>query len=125
MLRALASVMVLDDDDDMRECLADVLMQAGAPRCVGIGSVAELLARADEALASDLAILDINLGIGQPSGLEAFQWLRKRGYQGRVVFLTGHARFHPLVRRACELPDVQVLEKPIGIDQLERLLRLQ
>ncbi|HEX8433783.1 response regulator [Archangium sp.] len=106
-------VLVLEDDEDLRSILCELLSAVGAEACVGAGSLAELERQRVEALGCGLAILDINLGAGVPSGLEAYQWLRGNGFSGRTVFLTGHARSHPLVRQALELPHVQVLSKPI------------
>jgi CheY-like chemotaxis protein len=106
-------VLVLEDDEDLRSILCELLSVAGADVGVSAGSLAELQRARVEALGSGLALLDINLGAGVPSGLEAYQWLRDNGFSGRTIFLTGHARSHPLVRQALELPHVQVLSKPI------------
>ncbi|QRK10276.1 response regulator [Archangium violaceum] len=106
-------VLVLEDDEDLRSILCELLLLSGADACVSAGSVAELRRKADEALGCGLALLDINLGEGVPSGLDAYRWLRDNGFPGRTVFLTGHARSHPLVREALELTQVQVLSKPI------------
>ena len=75
------------------------------------------------ALGCGLALLDINLGAGVPSGLDAYRWLKDNGFPGRTVFLTGHARSHPLVREARELTHVQVLSKPIESAVLLALVR--
>jgi FixJ family two-component response regulator len=65
------------------------------------------------------AVLDINLGAGEPTGIDAYHWLRSHGFSGRVIFLTGHAASHPLVREARLIGDAVVLEKPTRIGQLE------
>src|SRR5579862_5380074 len=59
----------------------------------------------EEALGSRLAILDVNLGPGCPSGLDAHSWLAAEHFSGRIVFLTGHAQSYPLVERAGALAD--------------------
>jgi DNA-binding response OmpR family regulator len=118
---ALASVVIVDDDEDLRQSLAEVLVWIGARRCITAASLAEVESRAADVLASDLAVLDVNLGVGEPSGLDVLRWLRERGYAGRIVFLTGHARSHPLVKGAAA-EDVRVLEKPVGTAELARLL---
>jgi len=74
-------------------------------------------------LRCDLALIDINLGAGQPSGVEVYRWLRARGFGGRIFFLTGHAMNSPFVAEAVRLGDAQVLSKPIRPDRLIRLLR--
>jgi FixJ family two-component response regulator len=106
-------VLVLEDDEDLRCILCELLAMVGVETCVGTGSVAELKRREGEVLGCELALLDINLGAAVPSGLDAYQWLRERGFGGRIVFLTGHAHSHPLVRQAHALRDVQVLSKPV------------
>lgn len=112
-------VLVLEDDDDLRGLLCE-LLQLSAPEVhtVCVGSYAELLRRRDEALDCGLALLDVNLGAGVPSGLDAYRWLREHGFGGRTVFLTGHAHSHPLVREAYELTHVRVLSKPVDSDVL-------
>jgi FixJ family two-component response regulator len=106
-------VLVLEDDDDLRAILCELLSLSGADACVGARSLEELRHKSAEALGCELALLDINLGAGVPSGLDAHRWLKDEGFAGRTVFLTGHARSHPLVREALELTHVQVLSKPI------------
>jgi FixJ family two-component response regulator len=106
-------VLVLEDDEDLRSILRELLSLSGVDECVDAGSLAELKRKRVEALGCGLAILDINLGADVPSGLDAHEWLKENGFSGRTVFLTGHARSHPLVRQALELSNVQVLSKPI------------
>jgi FixJ family two-component response regulator len=117
-------VVLLDDDEDLRAALGDLVQHLTNLPCLTLCNVAELVAHRDEVLGSGLAILDINLGPGQPSGLDAHAWLAKEGFRGRVAFLTGHARSHPLVARAATLGGVEVLQKPIGMAELRRLLAL-
>lgn len=115
------SVLVLDDDTDLRIVLCDLFVYYGA-RCTGVGSLDEMKNLvADGRLSFDLVILDINLGAGQPSGVDAFRWLRERSFSGRILFLTGHGRSLPAVAEAHAL-GVKVLEKPVDIDDLVNLL---
>jgi DNA-binding response OmpR family regulator len=113
-------VLLLDDDDDLREAIGDLLGLFGA-RCLALPSVAELNAAAASALRCRLAILDVNLGDGQPSGVDAYEWLRAHDFRGRIVFLTGHAATHPAVARAAGL-GVRVLAKPIESSELRALV---
>ena len=116
-------VIVLEDDADLRTILCELLSLSGADACVSAGSVEEVRRQHAEALGCGLALLDINLGAGVPSGLDAYRWLKDKGFAGRTVFLTGHARSHPLVRQALELTHVQVLSKPIESKVLLALVR--
>jgi DNA-binding NtrC family response regulator len=114
------TVLVLDDDDDLRETLAELIELFGY-RCVSAASLAQVVTQRDAALGCDLAILDINLGPGEPSGIDVYHWLKHEHFAGTVLFLTGHARNHPLVRAACQV-GARMLEKPISATELRFLL---
>ncbi|AKF03007.1 response regulator [Sandaracinus amylolyticus] len=116
-------LLVLDDDDDLRELLCVFAESVGAERCTCAASFEQLRAAANDALSCDVAILDVNLGPAAPSGVDAYEWLREHRFAGEIVFLTGHARSHPLVRRALALPGVRVLEKPIDVEVLRALVQ--
>jgi DNA-binding NtrC family response regulator len=115
------SVLLLDDDDDLREALHGMIEFLGH-QCLSAGSLAELRAHADSALACSVAIVDVNLGSGVPSGIDAYAWLKQQHFPGSVVFLTGHARNHPLVKEAIRHGDAELLEKPIDAQELKRIL---
>jgi len=115
-------VLLLDDDHDLLATLGELITLLTGRQCVTARSFDELVARRDEALACRDAILDINLGRGKPSGLDAYAWLKEQRYTGRIFFLTGHARSHPLVARARSLEGAEVLQKPIETDELARML---
>lgn len=102
--------------------LCQLLRLAGAERCLPVASVEELKEKEADVMTSNLAILDVNLGPGEPSGMDAFRWLKERGFTGEIVFLTGHARSHPLVKAAYELPNVRVFEKPMDPKRLKALV---
>lgn len=117
------SVLILDDDDDLRAALGETLESIFDRPWVGAASVDELRALEARLGACDLAILDINLGRGKPSGLEAHDWLKKVGFPGRITFLTGHARSHPLVDKACREQRAGVYEKPLTLAALGQLMQ--
>jgi DNA-binding NtrC family response regulator len=114
--------LLLDDDPDVRIALGEALEFLGATPCL-IGSYRELLDSRSAVLACDLAILDINLGEGTASGVDAYSWLREQDFAGEVLFLTGHATDHPLVQEAAKLRRVRILMKPIDLQELSAILR--
>jgi DNA-binding response OmpR family regulator len=116
-------VLVLEDDNDLRTLLCDLLVLSGAKACVSAGSVEAMVRQKDQVLGCELALLDVNLGSGTQSGLDAYHWLRENGFGGRIVFLTGHARSHPLVRKAYELSQARILSKPVDVKVLMALVR--
>jgi DNA-binding NtrC family response regulator len=117
-------ILLVDDDPDLAELMSEVLVDAGAQGCVIAHSLADLEAQKSRALAAQLAIVDVNLGATQPSGVEVHDWLRKAGFAGRVVFLTGHAQSHPLVLAATRTPGTQVLTKPITAESLADMIEM-
>jgi DNA-binding NtrC family response regulator len=115
-------ILFLDDDDDLRETVVGLIEEMGVT-CEAVSSVAEMQAvirRSGSAF--DLAILDINLGADQPSGVDAYRWLRQEAFRGRIAFLTGHARSHPLVAEALRTGDAVVHDKPMTVDALRAML---
>jgi FixJ family two-component response regulator len=116
-------VLVLEDDDDLRTLLCDLLVVSGAQACVSAASFDAMVRQKEQVLGCGLALLDVNLGSGAPSGLDAYDWLRENGFGGRIVFLTGHARSHPLVRKAYDLSQARILSKPVDAKVLMALVR--
>ena len=115
-------VLYLEDNDDLRDAVVDLVAAVLERRCVGVGSYEELVALGEEAFRCGVAILDINLGARQPSGIDAYGWLRAQGYRGRIVFLTGHANLHPRVVEAQRAGDAEIFSKPIEPDRIRSIV---
>jgi FixJ family two-component response regulator len=115
-------VLYVEDNDDLRELVVELVTVVFKRRCVGVGSYEELAALGEEALGCSVAILDINLGPNRRSGIDAYVWLRDQGYTGRIVFLTGHASSHPLVVEAQRIGDAEIFSKPIEPDRLRSIV---
>jgi len=115
---ATGHVLVVDDDEDLRQALGDVLVEILGVDWIGAASFEELVGLGERALACDVAILDVNLGAGRPSGIDAFEWLKGNGFRGRIVFLTGHARSDPLVAQAWGERSAHVYQKPMTLELL-------
>lgn len=112
-------ILFLDDDDDLRENIADAFATFLDEDTLSLRSHDELVGlERSRVLACRLAVLDINLGAESPSGLEAYRWLRAHDFAAPIIFLTGHARAHPLVLEAERMGDATVLEKPVTIGRL-------
>ena len=101
------------------------IMSEGKHEYLALASYSKLLEQGPKALQTELAILDINLGENLPNGLDAAEWLRKNRYKGRIIFLTGHGRFHPLVREAVSRGQHEVLEKPLELSKLFDIISVQ
>ena len=115
-------VLFVEDNDDLRETFVELITVILERRCVGVGSYEEVVALGNGVLACNAAILDINLGPDEPSGIDIYKWLRNVGYAERVVFLTGHASTHPLVVEATRIGDAEIFSKPIDPDQIRLIV---
>jgi FixJ family two-component response regulator len=118
----VGTIAILEDDADLRGMLAELYESVPGQHCVTAGSVDELVRRGAEVLQSELSILDINLGPNSPTGFDAYLWLRAHAYAGRVAFLTGHALDDPLMSQARVTGEIEVLQKPVTVDQLLALV---
>lgn len=116
------AVLIVDDDEDLRAVTQDIFEALGVRHVVSAASLREVEERRDEVLACELAILDINLGSGQPSGVNVYEWLDREGFAGRIVFLTGHASDDPRVKAAASLAGSVVASKPLSVAELRELI---
>ena len=117
MTKEPARIVFLDDSEDLRELMPVLLASTLGEECRCFGSLMEFENHADDVLRARVAILDINLGPNVPDGVDAFHWLMDHGFQGKVLFFTGHARTNPQVAVA-ERKGVTILEKPLHPDKL-------
>jgi len=122
MIEEPAKIVFLDDSEDLRELMPVLLSLALGEKCRCFASLMEFEDHTQEVLRARVAILDINLGPNAPDGIDAFHWLMNHGFQGKVLFFTGHARNNPQVGLA-ERNGVAILEKPIHPDKLISLVR--
>jgi FixJ family two-component response regulator len=116
------SVLILDDDDDLRETLAETLQAMCGVEPIMVPDVAAMIEHGDQALGCTVALVDVNLGVGQPSGIDAYRWLVEHSFRGRIVFLTGHARVQTMVEEAVRAGTAQVIQKPASLRTLCALI---
>jgi DNA-binding NtrC family response regulator len=114
-------VLLVDDDADLLDVLGVVLDRAHISR-VSAHSLAEVEALDGRLDDLTTAILDVNLGPDEPSGVEVAAWLRARHPDARIVFMTGQAPNHPWVRAATGA-EGEVLAKPIDTKRLLGIAR--
>ena len=118
-----SSILVVEDLEDLLELEKILIESLCGRKAVTAKNLSEVIAHGERALKCELALIDINLGVGQPSGVEVYRWLRSNGFDGPICFLTGHAADSPLVAGAARLGDVRVLTKPIAPDRMVRIIR--
>lgn len=118
----LDAVLFVDDDEDLREVMQEILVRLGIQQVFTAGSLRDVQHMRDDALACQVAIIDINLGVNQPSGVGVFEWLEREGFGGRIVFLTGHASNDPRVREAASVAGSVIAAKPLTVSELQKLL---
>ena len=122
MSKKLARIVFLDDNDDLRELMSLLLAATLGEECRCFDNVMEFQNHLDEILRATVVILDINLGRNTPDGVDAFHWLRERGFRGKVLFFTGHARTNPQLRSA-ETKGATILEKPLNPEKLVSIVK--
>jgi len=115
--------LLLEDDLEQSSMLCDLLEITNGWTCLTVPSFDVLLQFREAALSTSTAIIDVNLGFGRQSGVEAARWLRRQDYRRRVVLLTGYSEAHPLVADARSLDGVVVLRKPIDLEALCAMLK--
>ena len=118
MSARIKKVLILEDDCDLAASYQMILGLMLPHQLHVLHDMKEMLASSADALACDVALIDVDLGHNQPTGLDAYQWLRENGFKGSIFFVTGHARTHPAVVEAVELNGVSLLQKPVELDRL-------
>jgi DNA-binding response OmpR family regulator len=107
-------VLVVDDDADTREALADALSYAGylVEQAAGGREALELISRSG---IPDVILLDVHMpDIGGEQVLEQL-----RGQKARIVLMTADtsARVLQFAR------DAKLVHKPVGLDELEAAVK--
>ena len=114
-------VLIVDDDADLRSTLGELLGASAIRPIFEASSLNDVMGQVPDVLRCSLALLDIDLGSGASSGVDVHTWLVAHQFRGQILFMTGHARTHSLVRRAYAIDGMGVLRKPIDPRVLEGL----
>jgi DNA-binding NtrC family response regulator len=107
------TILIADDDGDIREILKDTLASLGA-RIVTASHGLECLDRA-ETDAPDLILLDIEMPI--KNGLEVLKELRQRGSETTVIMITAYGTIERAVE-AMKRGAYDFITKPFDLDHL-------
>jgi len=83
----LKKILLVDDDEDLREALGEQLLMIEDFDVFEAGNGAEAMTKAKESL-YDLVILDV--GLPDTDGRELCRLMRKQGVKCPIVMLTGH-----------------------------------
>lgn len=123
----MEKILIVDDDVVLLESMSDFFTLLTGLPCIVCQSMDEVLANQSEILGGNVifAVLDVNLGLGSPSGIDIYHWLSKHHFSGKCVFLTGHAKNHPLVAEAHRLTGIEVFSKPMDIERLIFMIEQQ
>jgi DNA-binding NtrC family response regulator len=114
-------VLFVDDSSDLRQVM-ELMCQSLGVECICVASMSAVQERVAQVLRTDLAILDVNLGPGEPNGIEIYRWLKGQNYHGKIAFLSGYARTDPQVEEATRIAGVDFFQKPLGFGQIEALI---
>jgi signal transduction histidine kinase/CheY-like chemotaxis protein/HPt (histidine-containing phosphotransfer) domain-containing protein len=111
------SVLLADDNDDLRELVQGQLIELGF-ECT---SVADGLAAIEAALARTYTIVLLDMDMPFMDGYETVHVLRERGYTAPVIGFTAHQAGAPLERALIEGCD-DVISKPASPERLREAL---
>jgi DNA-binding NtrC family response regulator len=108
------SILVIDDDDTVRETLAEFFSALGHSARGAATATAGRKAVAEHS--PDVALVDLRLP--DADGLRLLQAIRADDPEVGVIFLTGHGDV-PTAVRAMREGAVDFLQKPVDLDELE------
>ena len=115
--RKPANILVVDDDDTIRQVLVDALESKGL-KVSGAGSGREAVDRASREQ-PDLLIMDVRLTDG--SGLEAIDKVRQVAGDVPALVITGYRDAHTLTEASRRRP-VELMTKPLDIARLRSVV---
>lgn len=105
-------ILVVEDDQTLRDSMKEFI-ELTTKAVVLTAAGMEEVANSPSILDSHLAILDINLGPEQPDGIAVCNWLKQNGFEGKIVFLTGHSVDSSFSKEAAGFEGVLILRKPV------------
>ena len=114
---AKPSLLVVDDEPDLRELLGDVL--GDMPVSLTLAASGNEAVQTARQCPPDLIVTDLYLG--DCTGIDVIGKLRKKGREVPAVVITGHAHAHELTR-ASRVRPIELMTKPLDIDRLRRTI---
>lgn len=118
----MKTVFFLDDSQELLEVMKVFAETSCDCQTILASSLDEMFSKEEAILKCDIAFLDINLGSLQPSGIQAYRWMRSLGYNKPVYFLTGHAVNSDEAREALAFEEAQLLRKPVPAQNIIQLI---
>ena len=123
------SVLIADDQEELREVLADKLHALGK-EVIAFSSGRRLLGHLqDAAVDVELVVLDLDFGVGEPDGIEILKGIKEKWDDLPVIILTGKGSIDAAVE-AVQYGAADFIEKDfyvedkleLGMDKVERML---
>jgi two-component system response regulator PilR (NtrC family) len=114
----MASLLVVDDEQSMREFL-EILLKREGHRVASVGSAAAALARLEED-GVDLVLCDLRLGAD--SGLDVLRTVKERSPATEVVMVTAFATAENAIQ-AMKLGAYDYVLKPFKVDELKLVVQ--
>ena len=114
----MGRVLIVEDETVLRSSLARGLGRVNDVEVFDAASVNQALALIDER-PPDLIISDIDMP--ERTGIELLGEIGRRGMRIPIIFVSAYLKaYGPLIPRHA---DIEVLEKPVGLDEMRRLVQ--
>lgn len=121
----MKKILLLEDNIELCKLLKRMFTGFGVTEVSVFHSYSEVTSLAKEELVFDIAVLDVNLGLGEKTGIDAFDWLIENDFKGKVIFLTGHASSYGMLPKLTDRPNVFLLDKPSEIAKIRSYIMEQ
>lgn len=120
---AKAKVLLVDDNEDMLSLLSLLIQSSFDADTFSVSTEKEVKALSEHFQNFKIAFIDINLGPGQPDGIDIYDWLRANSFDGPIYFLSDLPTNSPMTKRALKRGDTKILSKPINPDKITSIIR--
>lgn len=115
---SITSILIVDDEKNLRTTLADILSEEGYE--VSTADSGERAVKMFEKTPYDLVLMDVRMpGM---DGMEAFRLIRERKANAQVILMSAYSMDH-LRRRCLDEGCIAFVRKPLDIESLLKLIR--
>jgi len=122
LLKRPRRVLLVDDDDLLRESLAMGFQDSQKVEMTGAPHGEEAIRRISDGEEFDCIMLDLNLGSGHMDGVQVFEHIKNMKRDLPVAFFTGWPEDERLLRAQRSGLWFSIVPKSVDLDELENMI---